>query len=438
MSDNRVPDFSSNNADRLALAVTTSGTGVWDRQIASGEINYSPEWKAMLGYAEDEISSRIEDSYQRVHPDDLLSVQAAIKDHLESRTDAYVVEHRLRHKDGRYIWVLSRGRVVTRDEAGRPLRMTGVTTDITATVALSEKLRLGAELLTSLTDDIPGLVYQYLQDGDGNAKFTYASAGITTIFGVSADTALRDCNAVESLIHPEDLAHYREALRHSADHLERLHVEFRVLLPGQGERWREADARPRRLADGGTLWHGFVSDISAHKQLEQRLLDTAATDFLTDLPNRRHIIERMEQELARVKRDSACSLAVLMFDLDFFKSINDRHGHAVGDEVLKHFAEVLRQEVRKVDSVGRFGGEEFVAILCGANMMDAGIFAERVRLRLGRTPLRIGDLFVQVTVSIGVTSMLASDPDVTCSLSRADAALYQAKKSGRDQVRVST
>jgi diguanylate cyclase (GGDEF)-like protein len=147
-------------------------------------------------------------------------------------------------------------------------------------------------------------------------------------------------------------------------------------------------------------------------------------------------MERMDQELARVKRDAGSTLAVLMFDLDFFKSINDRHGHAVGDEVLKHFADVLRQEMRKVDSVGRFGGEEFVAILSGANMMDAGIFAERVRVRLARAPLRIGDLFVQVTVSIGVTSMLASDADVTNSLSRADAALYQAKKSGRDQVRV--
>jgi diguanylate cyclase (GGDEF)-like protein/PAS domain S-box-containing protein len=436
MSDKRVPDFSSNLADHLALAVTTSGTGVWDRQIASGEINYSPEWKAMLGYGEDEVSCRIEDSYQRVHPDDLPIVQTAIKNHLENRTDAYVVEHRLRHKDGRYIWVLSRGRVVSRDEHGQPLRMTGVTTDITATAALSEKLRLGAELLTSLTDDIPGLVYQYLEDGAGNTKYTYASAGIMSIFGVSADTALRDCNAVEALIHPDDLTHYRASLRHSAHSLERLHVEFRVLLPGQGECWREAEARPRRLGDGGTLWHGFVSDITEHKQLEQRLLDTAATDFLTDLPNRRHIMERMEQELARVKRDAGSTLAVLMFDLDFFKAINDRHGHAVGDEVLKHFADVLRQEMRKVDSVGRFGGEEFVAILSGANMMDAGIFAERVRVRLARAPLRIGELFVQVTVSIGVTSMLASDADVTNSLSRADAALYQAKKSGRDQVRV--
>ncbi len=421
---------------RTALAVTTSGTGVWDRDVPSGSILYSVEWKAMLGYAEHEITDRIEDSYTRVHPDDLAGVQAAISDHFENRTPSYAVEHRLRCKDGRYIWVLSRGKVVSRDADGKAIRMTGVTTDITQTVALSEQLRQGAELLKNLTDEIPGLVYQYRLDGEGRGSYTYASAGMSAMFGVSAAMATLNASLVEERIHPDDVDRYRAALAASAATLGRMHVEFRVNLPGLGDCWRGADAKPRRLPDGGVLWHGFVSDITEHKLLEQRLHDTAATDFLTGLPNRRHLVERMEQELARIQREPGATVAVLMFDLDHFKAINDVHGHATGDEVLKHSAALLRQELRRVDSIGRIGGEEFAIILAGANMMEAGIFAERVRARLASTPMLLNGLRIDVTVSVGVAAMQPGDTCVAASLSRADTALYEAKQSGRDRVQM--
>ncbi len=423
-------------AESTVLAVDTSGTGVWDRDIASGRIIYSPGWKAMLGFAEHEISDRIEDSYTRVHPDDLTHVMEAITAHFESRTQAYAVEHRLRCKDGGYKWVLSRGKVVARDADGKPMRMTGVTTDITDTAALSEKLRASAELLTHLTDEVPGLVYQYLIDANGHASFTYASAGIARIFGITPDDARRDARLAEALVHPDDLDTYQGSLAVSGATLERWHLQFRVILPGIGERWREADAKPRRLEDGSTVWHGFIGDITEHKQLEQKLHDAAATDFLTGLPNRRHIMARLEQELARIQRDTQALSAVLMFDLDLFKSINDRFGHAMGDEVLIHFSRILQLELRKVDSVGRVGGEEFAIILSGADMDDAGRFAERVRARLAAAPLQHGATTINVTVSIGIAAMLASDPGVASSLSRADAALYQAKQNGRDRVTI--
>lgn len=418
------------------LAIATSGTGVWDRDIPAGRIVYSRAWKAMLGYAEHEITDRIEDSYGRVHPDDLPGVQAAITAHFDNRTPSYEVEHRLRCKDGRYKWVLSRGKIVARAADGTPLRMTGITTDISDTVALSEKLRQGAELLTHLTDEVPGLVYQYRQCPDGRSAFTYASAGIAAIFGTSPALAAVDAGAAESVIHPDDIDTYRGSLAVSAGTLERWHLEFRVLLPGVGLRWREGEARPRRLEDGSTVWHGFIADITAHKVLEQQLQDAAATDFLTGLPNRRHIMARMEQELARVQRDEHALSAVLMFDLDLFKEINDRHGHAMGDAVLRHFSQVLLHELRKVDSVGRIGGEEFAICLSGADMEDAFGFAERVRARLNAAPLVDGELRIQVTVSIGVAAMLAEDKNIASALSRADCALYRAKQAGRNRVEV--
>lgn len=424
------------DADSALLAITTSGTGVWDRDIPSGRIVYSRAWKAMLGYAEDEITDRIEDSYTRVHPDDLAGVQATISAHFDNRTPSYEVEHRLRCKDGSYKWVLSRGKVVARDADGKALRMTGITTDISDTFALSEELRRSAELLTHLTDEVPGLVYQYRQWPDGQRAFTYASAGIVAIFGTNPPLAAMDATIAESVIHPDDIDTYRGSLAVSAATLERWHLEFRVLLPGVGLRWREGEARPRRLEDGSTVWHGFIADITAHKVLEQQLQDAAATDFLTGLPNRRHLMARMEQELARVQRDERALSAVLMFDLDLFKEINDRHGHAMGDEVLKHFSQVLLHELRKVDSVGRIGGEEFAILLSGADMEDAFGFAERVRTRLNAAPLIDGELHIPVTVSIGVAAMLAEDKNIASVMSRADKALYRAKQGGRNRVEV--
>ena len=434
--DNDEPSLpaGSSDAEMLSLAVSHSGTGIWDRDVPSGRIVYSRAWKAMLGYDEHEVTDRIEDSYTRVHPDDLPGVQATISAHFDQLSDNYAVEHRLRCKDGSYKWVLSRGRVVSRDADGKPLRMTGVTTDITTTVALSDKLRQSAELLTHLTDEVPGMVYQYCEDADGVATFPYASAGIAAIFGATPDLAARDAAVVERVIHPDDVQGYRVSRAVSGATLARWHAQFRVVLPDIGERWREVEARPRRLDDGSTVWHGFVADITQHKLLERQLQEAAATDFLTGLPNRRHIILRMEQELARVQRDIPALAAVLMFDLDLFKDINDRHGHAMGDEVLRHFSDVLLQELRKVDSVGRIGGEEFLVVLSGADMADACGFGERVRARLAAAPLCQGAVPIPVTVSIGIAAMLADDTSITASMSRADAALYEAKQAGRDRV----
>jgi diguanylate cyclase (GGDEF)-like protein/PAS domain S-box-containing protein len=429
-------DQGGRHVESLMLAIANSGTGIWDRDVANGRIVYCAAWKAMLGYAEHEVGDLIEESYTRVHPDDLQHVQTAISAHFDDHTDSYAVEHRLRCKDGRYKWVLSRGKVVTRDADGKPLRMTGTTTDITQTVALSEKLRQSAELLTHLTDEVPGLVYQYCRTAEGHSRFTYASAGITSIFGTTPAFAAINASFAEAQIHPDDRDTYHGSMAVSAETMERWHLEFRVVLPGIGERWREADARPHRQEDGSVVWHGFISDITDHKQLEQKLQNAAATDFLTGLPNRRHMMARMEQELARLERDPLALAAVMMFDLDLFKSINDQHGHAMGDEVLRHFSSLLMHELRKVDAVGRIGGEEFAIILSGADMDDAVRFAERVRARLAATPLRDGALCITITVSIGISAMLASDANIASSLSRADEALYLAKRRGRNRVEI--
>jgi diguanylate cyclase (GGDEF)-like protein/PAS domain S-box-containing protein len=419
---------------RMRLAIEGSGTGIWDRDVRNGEIYYSPGWKALLGYAEYEIGNRIEESYQRVHPDDLAYVQATMQAHFDGRTPSYEVEHRLLCKDGSYKWVCSRGKVVSHDVHGRALRMIGTTTDISAMRAMSEQLRQTAELITNLTNEVPGLVFQYRRLPNGEAFFSYVSAGARDIYELTPEQLTDDAAMLDHVLHPDDRAAYQASLDVSATCLLPWHLEYRVLLPRQGLRWRQGAASPQRLEDGSTLWHGFIMDITARKRIEAELQEYATTDFLTQLPNRRHFMTQIEAELARIQRHQGKSAAVLTCDLDHFKAVNDRWGHAVGDRVLKHFAGILQKQLRKTDFAGRIGGEEFAVVLHGAAAAEALVFARRLQQSLAEIPLRNGIERIPLTTSIGIAIMEAADTSADTALSASDRALYRAKEGGRNRI----
>lgn len=417
------------------LALTESGTGVWDRNVETGEIHYSPTWKAMLGYAPHELSCRIEDAYERLHPDDADDVKAAMLAHFERRTDSYEVEHRIRCKDGTYKWIRSRGKVISRDGNGRALRMVGTTTDITALRELAARLRDSAALVTDLTDQVPGLVFQLRQAADGRRTFTYASAGIRDIYELTPEQIARNAGAVETRIHPADLIAYRRSLHESSARLTPWRLEYRVLLPGQGLRWREGDARPQRMADGGTVWHGFITDATERKRIEAELQRMATTDHLTQLSNR-HAFMRQSEAALRGVRATGRAAAVLMLDLDHFKALNDRWGHPLGDRALRHFARLLLAETGPDAIVGRIGGEEFAIVLPGSDLDTAIAFARRLQQRAMLASLMHENQQVELTVSIGIDAMRESDFGAYQSLSRADKALYLAKDRGRNRIEV--
>ncbi|WP_374981285.1 diguanylate cyclase [Pseudomonas solani] len=421
---------------RLALAVAGSGTGIWDRDVVNGLIHYSPGWKSLLGYADDEIGTRIEDAYVRVHADDLEYVRRTMLDHFESRSDQYKVEHRLRHKDGHFIWVSSRGRVVERDDQGRPLRMIGTTTDITEMKRMGERLEQNLELLTELTNEIPGMVFQYMGRPDGSGSYRYISAGSLDVYGLSPEQ-LKLPNGRErilALVHPDDLPAYQNSLETSALALTPWQMEYRVQIPGRPTGWRQGNAHPKRLADGSVLWHGFITDITEQKRIEVELQALATTDFLTQLPNRRHFMARLEEELARLQRAPGRGAVLLMCDLDHFKVINDRWGHGVGDDALRHFAALLAGQMRRVDLAGRMGGEEFAVLLNEADHASALVFAQRLQQQMLETPLRHQGEIIPLTVSIGITTLDAGDANAEAALSRSDLALYRAKAEGRNRI----
>lgn len=175
-----------------------------------------------------------------------------------------------------------------------------------------------------------------------------------------------------------------------------------------------------------------MAETLEHNQTE--LINLATLDGLTGVFNRREFTKRFKAELERAQRyQHACSL--LMFDIDFFKKLNDTYGHQAGDEALKQVAALLKQEVRLSDQVARYGGEEFAVIMAETRKQDAVQLAERLRQKLEKLPVSTDqNQTIYVTASIGVSTFPADAQDAKTLLSAADQALYAAKHKGRNQV----
>ncbi|HET6509788.1 MAG TPA: diguanylate cyclase [Baekduia sp.] len=202
------------------------------------------------------------------------------------------------------------------------------------------------------------------------------------------------------------------------------------------------------LADGAVdVWttDGAAPELIARVRLAYRsrqlldlalrrfsdLEDLAYGDELTELPNRRGASRQIDVLISRARRHGH-QLALLLVDADRFKAINDEHGHAVGDVVLRELAARLRERVRREDVVGRWGGEEFVVALPETTPDGAVAVAEALRLGVSGTPIEAGGAQLRVTISIGVTAWTGEELDDL--VARADHALYAAKAAGRDRV----
>jgi two-component system cell cycle response regulator len=179
-----------------------------------------------------------------------------------------------------------------------------------------------------------------------------------------------------------------------------------------------------------------ILDLQGELLAAQAQLQVLANyDALTKLWNRRMILEKLEQELARAQRE-AHAVGVVLIDIDHFKRINDNLGHQAGDEVLQQVAKRLAESVRPYDSVGRYGGEEFLIVAANCNLYETFMVAERARQILGELPISLSaGQTVPVTASFGVSTALAgATPDAKALIELADRALYRAKDLGRNRV----
>ncbi|MCK8122173.1 diguanylate cyclase [Pseudoalteromonas sp. 2CM32C] len=180
-----------------------------------------------------------------------------------------------------------------------------------------------------------------------------------------------------------------------------------------------------------------VTDIAVNKKeledLNARLEQVSQTDSLTQLYNRGHWESTLKQEFLRTKRNGGSS-ALLMFDIDRFKVVNDEYGHTCGDEALRHLSKLLKTTLRETDIAGRYGGEEFVVTLLDTDEKGAEIFAERIRVLIEQSPVMYKQLEVKVTVSIGFACFSNEFKDHERWIEAADKAMYQSKKNGRNKV----
>jgi diguanylate cyclase (GGDEF)-like protein len=179
----------------------------------------------------------------------------------------------------------------------------------------------------------------------------------------------------------------------------------------------------------GYLTQVFNTMVESLRKNREELERLSTTDMLTGLGNRRHLMNLLPQEIERARR-AAKPFSVLMLDVDHFKKYNDNHGHQAGDDVLARVGMVLRDSIRPYDCAARYGGEEFLIVLSGASLEHAQECAERIQERVRVEQFPGGP----VTVSIGIAAYPSNGDTADAVIGQADAALYEAKRIGRDRV----
>ncbi|WP_338668085.1 diguanylate cyclase [Pseudodesulfovibrio methanolicus] len=239
-----------------------------------------------------------------------------------------------------------------------------------------------------------------------------------------------------SCVHPDDLAATEQKLARSIETKEPLYLEFRIVRSDGATRHIRLEGLVQ-VDDKGmpTRLIGISMDVTEQRKMEDELRTLASTDPLTGASNRRQFMSRLSEEFERCKRYNT-SLVLLSLDIDHFKRINDTFGHPAGDDVLKELVALCKSTLRTTDLFGRVGGEEFQAALTQTRIGAGENTAERLRRRVARCEVKTHGQVITFTISIGVTALAPDDKSIEGLLKRADDALYQAKRNGRNRVMV--
>jgi diguanylate cyclase (GGDEF)-like protein/PAS domain S-box-containing protein len=280
---------------------------------------------------------------------------------------------------------------------------------------------------------------QSLFDWDLPGNRIYYSAHASTLRGGPDQATETTPEAMRAFVHPDDLAgllaNMKDALAGRTPIYE---AEYRVRHNDGRWLWMRSRGRVvERDAAGQVLrMVGTDSDITQHKAAEHQLRQRAEFDALTGLPNRALFNDRLSSAIERARR-SGKTMALLFLDVDHLKGVNDSRGHGAGDELLRIVAQRLLASVRSVDTVARLSGDEFTVILEG---LAAPADAEAVAMKLVeamRSPMRLDGSLVHVSTSVGLALLEPGDSDPASLLRRADEALYEAKRAGRDRYAIS-
>jgi diguanylate cyclase (GGDEF)-like protein/PAS domain S-box-containing protein len=426
-------------AEQLELALQGSGLGLWDWDVRQDRFLHNEVVRQQLGYAPGELGESGEAWRNVVHRDDAERLISAIEAHFRRETAAYECEFRVRHKDGHWIWLLSRGKVVERDPYDTPVRMAGTHMDLSRRKHNEAQMHRSTEMLRR-TGEVANVGGWELDLATMRVDWTEQ---VFRILELEPGAAPR---LEEALAHyaAEGRPSIQAAIEAGAREGTPWDLELPLVTAKGNARWVRTqgvaiceDGRPVRLL-------GAFQDITEKKtnaielhRLNEQLTRLSTTDALTEIGNRRLFDQTLKTEWQRAARRGA-ALGLLMIDVDHFKEYNDHYGHPAGDAVLRQIARMVGESVRRGgELVARYGGEEFALLLPGADLEAARTIAERCRQMVvdAKIEHRASATSAWVGVSIGVASQVAT-PGVDCGVlvEIADAALYRAKRCGRGRI----
>lgn len=406
--------------ERLRLALGAARQGWFDLNVRTGEVIVAPEYANILGYDPTTFTTSFQNWVDNIHPDDRPAVLAAFQAAHETGKISILAYRRKRGTAG-WVWIETVGDVVNWDQDGKPLRMIGIHKDITERQQLEGETTFLRNLVELCASPI------YALDMDDGFRMMFVNRAACDHYGMTREDLLKmRIPDWDPLFTPDRLKTYRAELlaANSVLHFETLHRRQ------DGSMVPVEITAGRFSFQGRNVSSGFILNITERKQMGEEIKKLAYIDPLTNLPNRRLLLDRLTQALSRARR-SQLSLAIMFLDLDNFKQINDTLGHNVGDDLLREVADRLSACVRSGDTVSRPGGDEFIIVLSEiSHSDDAALVADKI-IKAVNEPVQVADNTLHVTTSIGIAVFPVSGSDNAQALMmKADKSMYSAKKAG--------
>jgi len=413
--------------ERLRLAMNAAGQGWFDVDLVSGKTIVSPEYIRMIGFDTDEFTTNLNIWPGSVHPDDrealAFAFQACVKGGGPS-----LMEYRRQTKSGNWMWIESIGKIVQWDTDHKAIRMIGIHTNINERKKSEEEIRIAATAFEA---------QEGLMITDADSVILRVNSAFTEITGYDSEDVLGKT--------PRMLA----SGRHDAHFYSNMWKKINEIGSWTGEilnRRKNGEVFPEHLTitavknSNGiiTNYVAGMTDITFKKEAEEEIENLAFYDFLTGLPNRRLLQERIKHAFASSSRSDLYG-ALLIIDLDNFKNLNDTLGHDMGDMLLQQVANRLTSCVREGDTVARLGGDEFVVILenLSAQPLEAAASTEDACdkiLSILNQPYQLTTFEHRNSPSIGAALFKDSLQTIDMLMKQADIAMYQSKKAGKNRL----
>jgi len=410
---------------RFQMVARATSDAIWDWDIGTGTLWWNEGFTAQYGWDWRRHAATIDQWSALLHPDDEVRVGRDLDAALSSGATEWQAQYRLRCENGTYASVEDRG-MILRDADGQPVRAVGGMLDVTRRRQDEADLRLLRRAVEATEN---GIIIADVRADD--QPIVYVNPAFSRITGYSAEDSIgRNCRFLQGSERNQPAL---PAIRDAIAQAHEVRVQLRNYRRDGSPFWNELRMAPVRDRDGAlTHFVGILNDISERRRAEEALAHRATHDALTGLPNRELVMVRLAEAVAGADAGDGC-VGLVFVDLDDFKLINDSLGHAIGDEVLRTVGRRLRAALQPGDTVGRFGGDEFVLVMNAADHDAVARATDGVFAALSQ-PMEIGAALLQITPSIGYCRHPGDGGDPELLLRHADQAMYQAKQQGRNCV----